>query len=61
METRCAADAHDAGLVGGRGKPAKQLVLVMLGWSGAVGNRHAGQLMLMMLGWSGAVGNLLGR
>ena len=26
-----AANAHDAGLVGGRGKPAGQLVLMMLG------------------------------
>ena len=33
-----AADAHDAGLVGGRGKPAGKLMLMMLDWSGAAGN-----------------------
>ena len=31
------ADAHDAWLVVGCGKPTGQLILMMLGWLGAVG------------------------
>ena len=52
---RNAADAHDAGLSGVRGKNTMQLMLMLLARQGVLG-KNAMQLMLMMRACCGGPG-----